>query len=205
MAPTLAEGQRGDDGQRMHQAFVKDAEDDVDGEQSGENENGFGAEGLLVGLQGAGEEAVDGGGHAHALLHLADGEGGVAEGDAGSEIEGDGDGRKEAGVVERERGGVGLAGGHGEEWDVAGGGDAAAAIGMEIDVLETFGTLPILGSDFEHNVVLVQLGVDDGNFGLTEGAVECPDRAIARSGRVLRRSRGRNLDERPGRRSAGRC
>ena len=50
-------GKRGDDGERVHEAFVEDAENDVDREERGENQDGFAAEGLLVGEQGAGEES----------------------------------------------------------------------------------------------------------------------------------------------------
>src|SRR6267378_3897692 len=79
-------GKRGNDGQRMHETFVKDAENDVDRQESGEDQDGFGAQGLLVSQQG--------GRDAHTLFHLFDGESGVAERDAGSQIERDGDGGK---------------------------------------------------------------------------------------------------------------
>jgi hypothetical protein len=42
---------------------------------------------------------------------------------------------------------------------------------LHVDVLQPFGGLPELGRDFEHHVILVELGVDDGDFRLAERAV----------------------------------
>ena len=44
--------------------------------------------------------------------------------------------------------------------------------GMQIDVFQPFRALPILRSDFQHHVVLIELRVDDGHFRLAEGAVQ---------------------------------
>src|ERR1700722_18314530 len=51
-------GKGGDDGQRMDEAFVQDAENDVNRQERGENQDGFGAEGLLISQQGAGEKVA---------------------------------------------------------------------------------------------------------------------------------------------------
>ena len=83
----------------MDEAFVEDAENDIDGEDGGEDEVGLGFEGGLEGLEGAGELAVHGLRHAELLLEAFYGFGGIAEGDAGGEIEGDGDRGEEAGMV----------------------------------------------------------------------------------------------------------
>src|SRR5580700_8851644 len=53
-------GKRGDDGGRVNEAFVREAENEVDREERGENEEGLGTEGLLIGQQGAGEKAAQG-------------------------------------------------------------------------------------------------------------------------------------------------
>ena len=42
---------------------------------------------------------------------------------------------------------------------------------VQVDVFQSLGTLPILRRNFEHNVILIQLRVDDGNFRLAKCAV----------------------------------
>ncbi len=59
-------------------------------------------------LQGSRKHAVDRGGHAHLLFHVVDLGGGLAQGHAGGEIEGDRDGRKLSLVIHGERRGGGL-------------------------------------------------------------------------------------------------
>src|ERR1700692_1579052 len=48
----------------------------------------------------------------------------------------------------------------------------AIASAAHINILQAFRTLPVLRSHFEHNIILVQLLVDDRNFGLTKGTIE---------------------------------
>src|SRR6266481_426631 len=156
----------------MHETFVKDAENDVDRQERGDYQIPFVAERLFVSQQGAGEKATKGSGRANTQLHLLNGEGGVAEGDPGSEIEGEGDGGKETGVIVGERNCVGLAGGHGDEGSVAGGGDVGVSTDVEVDVFQALGALRILRSDFEDDIVLVELGVNDRSLGLTERTVD---------------------------------
>ena len=43
---------------------------------------------------------------------------------------------------------------------------------MKVDVFQSFRALPILGSNFQHHVILIQLRVDDGHFRLAECAVQ---------------------------------
>src|SRR6267143_692468 len=131
-----------------------------------------GSVGMMVSQQGASEKTAQGGREAHTLLHLFDGESGVAERDAGSQIERDGDGGKQTGVVDGEWDGIGLTGGHGDEGGVAGGSDVAACIRMKVNVFQALGTLRIMRSDFEDDVVLVQLSVNDGSLGLTERSID---------------------------------
>src|SRR5580704_5498612 len=125
----------------MHQALVEDAKNDVDSKQRGQNQDRFGAERLLVGLQSSGKKATDRRGHAQTLLHLVDAQGGLAQGDAGCEIEGDGDRGKQTSVVDRERYRVALRCSHGEKRRVARGGNAAASVRVKIYVLEALGGL----------------------------------------------------------------
>jgi hypothetical protein len=72
-------GQGGDDGQRVHQALIKDAQNNVYSQQRGGYQDRLGGQGLLVGLQGAGKKSSDGRWQTHLLLHLVDLEGSVAE------------------------------------------------------------------------------------------------------------------------------
>ena len=85
--PDAGRGQGGDDGQRMHQALIKDAKNNVHSQQSGGYQDGLGGQRRLVGLQGAGEKSLNGGGQTHLLLHLVDLERGIAERKSGSQIE----------------------------------------------------------------------------------------------------------------------
>jgi hypothetical protein len=48
---------------------------------------------------------------------------------------------------------------------------------IQVDVLQPFRALPVRRRHFQHHVILVELGVDDGNLGLAKGAVE---RAVER-------------------------
>ena len=57
---------------------------------------------------------------------------------------------------------------------------------MEIDVIESVGGLRILRIDFQHDIVLIQLSVDDGYFRLAKGAVN----SLVESLRSLSKLRG---------------
>ena len=86
----------------MHEALVQDAEDDVDGDQRGEDEEAFvrertfegGCGSLVVGDDALGEVGV--------FDDLVDGVECLAERVAGGEVERDGDRRKLALVIDRE-------------------------------------------------------------------------------------------------------
>jgi hypothetical protein len=43
---------------------------------------------------------------------------------------------------------------------------------VKIDVFQSFRAFPILRGHFEHHVILIQLGVDDGHFRLSECAIQ---------------------------------
>jgi len=58
MAPTPAEGQRGEDGDGVDVALIQNAEDDVDGDESGESEQRFVGERCFEGGGGALELGV---------------------------------------------------------------------------------------------------------------------------------------------------
>ena len=97
-------GERGDDRDGVDVAFVEDAEHDVDGTQSGEDQEQFVGERVLEGLGCASEAAVDGGGQAHVMAGLLNVVDRVAERHAWLEVEGDGHRRELALVVDGQRG-----------------------------------------------------------------------------------------------------
>src|SRR5439155_25941374 len=87
----------------MNVALVEDAEDDVDGDQGGEDEQRVVGGRGLEGLGGALEARADARGEADPACGALDGGNGVAEGDAGGEVEGEGDGGELPLVVDGER------------------------------------------------------------------------------------------------------
>src|SRR6059036_1170311 len=136
-------GQGGEDGDGVDVALVQDAEDDVHGDEGGEDEEGLVGEGGLEGLGGALEAGVDGGGQPDLALGGLDGADGMAEGDAGGEVEGEGDGGELALVVDGAGRGAGL--------EVTEGGERhlGAAGGLDVDGLEGVGVLLEAGGDLE--------------------------------------------------------
>src|SRR6266545_3554836 len=80
--------QRGENGDGMDVTLVEHAEDDVDGDEGGENEEGLGGQRGLEGLGRALEARPDGDGQPDLPLGVLDGGDGVAEGDPGGEVEG---------------------------------------------------------------------------------------------------------------------
>src|SRR3979490_2449892 len=99
----------------MNEAFVEDAENDVDGSESGKNQNWLIGERILKGLGGALKRSVNGVGHAEfatSLLNVLDGR---AKRSARREIEGKSNRREDALVVDGECGIRGLVVGEGAE------------------------------------------------------------------------------------------
>src|SRR5207302_6122970 len=96
-------GQGGEDRERVDVALVEHAENDIDGGERKQDQYGKGGERGLEGLRASLEAAVDAGGHANIEACALNGGSGLAEGDAGREIEGQGGGRGQALVIDRER------------------------------------------------------------------------------------------------------
>ena len=65
-------GERGEDRDGVDVAFVKNAQNDVDGDESGENQNQFVGEGCFEGGGGSLESGLDAGGHVEAFLRRGD-------------------------------------------------------------------------------------------------------------------------------------
>ncbi len=63
---------------------------------------------------------------------------------------------------------------------------------MEEDGLQTFRALPVFRSDLEDDVVLIQLRIDQRDFGLTEGGVQRSIEGLSRLTLTLPQSRDRS-------------
>ncbi len=182
-------GERREDGDGVDVALVEDAEHDVDGDEGGEDQEELVGAGGLEGLGGALEGAVDGGGEADVAFGLLDLDHGIAEGVAGEEIEGDGDGGKLSLVVDSEGRGGGCITGEGAE------GDLRAAGAADVEVTERVGVLTEGGVDLHDDVVLVEGVVDRGGLPLAEGIVE---RGIDHGGGDAEAGGGGAVDFEPG-------
>ena len=79
--------QRGENRKRMNQALVKDAKDNVDSDQRGENEVGLVLERILESLRRSLEGGVHGGRHSHVALSLLERGYSITERDVRGEIE----------------------------------------------------------------------------------------------------------------------
>ena len=91
---------------RVDVAFVQHAEDDVDGDERGENQDAAHSAARPERSGGALERGLNAERHADVFLRLVDGFGGFAEGSVRSEIEGNGDDRELSLVIDRERRGT---------------------------------------------------------------------------------------------------
>ena len=159
-------GQRGENGHGVDVALVEHPEDDVDGDERGQDEKGLGGQRGLEGLGRALEARPDGGGQPDLPLGVLDGGDGVAEGDAGGEVEGQRHRRKLPLVIDGERGGARHEAGEGGQ------GHLRPRRRLHVDALERVGIFLVGGQDLEHHVVLVQLGVDGRDLALAEGVVQ---------------------------------
>src|ERR1700733_9027188 len=146
--------QRGDNRERVHQALIENAENDVDSQQCSDDEIGLSAERLLIGQEGSCKEAVNSLWGTEPVLHLLNKVGGLTQGHIRSEVEGNGSRGEDAGMRHRNGCGGGLSLGHGAQWD-----DASPTI--QVDIFQAFGRLPVRWSDLQYNVVLIHLRVDE--------------------------------------------
>ncbi|MEJ0041851.1 MAG: hypothetical protein WDM81_06410 [Rhizomicrobium sp.] len=94
-------GEGRQDGQRVDVALVEHAQDEIDRDERGGDEIGFGGERILEGLRVALERSDHGAGRADLHLSAPDGVRRLAERHAGRQIEGQGDGGKLPVVIDR--------------------------------------------------------------------------------------------------------
>ena len=96
--------ERGENGQRVNQALVQDAENDIDGDKRSEDEIRLIPQRILKCLRGSLEGRVDGRGHAQVALRFFEGGNRVTQSYIWSEVEGKRDGRILALMIDRQRG-----------------------------------------------------------------------------------------------------
>ncbi len=168
---------RGKNGDGMDVTFVQNTKDDINGDERGENEQRLIGNGAKKRRGRALERGLHALWHADCISNVVDCFCGVAKRGIGSQVEGNGDNRKLALVIDGQRTGAGLKARKGAQWNLA------AVRGMDIDVLQRAGILLEVRSDFHYYVVLVQLGENRGDLALAEcvvervvdiGGVECP-------------------------------
>jgi hypothetical protein len=155
-----------EDGDRVDVALVEHAQDEVDGDQRGQDQQRLVGERRLERLRGALEAAVDGGGQVERADRLGRGGDRGAQRDARREVERQGHYRELALVTDRERRGGLRHPAHGPQRH-------GAAVGTrEIDVVEPRRRLSDLRDHLEHDAVLVQLREHGRDLALSEGVVE---------------------------------
>ena len=96
-------GQARQDRERMDEAFVEDAEHEVDHEHREQQQDAHTLQGALEGLRRAAEGGVDRGGNLHRRHCLVDLLDGLGQGHAGAHVEGERDRRQLPEVGDRER------------------------------------------------------------------------------------------------------
>ena len=138
-------GERREDRHRVDVALVEHAEDDVDGDERGRDEQPLARQRVLEGLGGA-REARD---HArrehHVALRGVDRVDGLAERRVGREVEGEGDARELPLVGDRERGARRLVVDDRRDRDLR------SVAGLHEDLRQRVGALLVLRRDVEQN------------------------------------------------------
>src|SRR5262245_31127140 len=150
----------------MHEAFVENAEHDVDRDDRRQNQPGLPGQRAreLIGI--AGVATNHRGGHAYLLLRLADGGYRIAERSTVREIEADGDGGELVLVKDGERCRPALDLGNRAQWHLS------AARTWYVQPRQRVGIVLVLRHGLQHHAILVRLGVNGGDLPLAEGVVE---------------------------------
>ena len=101
-SPNTGRRKRGKNRDRMDEALIQDAEDDVNGNESGEDEQRHVGQRISEGCGGALEIGLQPRRHVHILLHFGDSRNCSAERGVGGQIEGNRNRRKLSLMVDRE-------------------------------------------------------------------------------------------------------
>src|SRR5579859_6256665 len=158
--------QRGKNRDGVDEAFVKDAEDDINGDESGEDEHGLIGERILERSRGALKLSLNARRQIQIGFGGVDGIDGVAERGVGRQVERKSDDGKLALMIQGERGGIGF--------DASEGGkrNLRAVGGVDVNILERIGILLELRVHFHDDVILIELRVNRGDLALAEGVVQ---------------------------------
>ena len=164
--PHSGGGQRGEDGDGVHQVFIQDAQHQVDGDDGRQDEQRLPRQGGLERPRRAAEAAPNAHGHAqlgHSVVH---GIGRLRQRHARRQAEADGAGRRAALVVDGQR--------------RVGGGDACkrgerhllAHVVHKEEAAQRLGALQVLRRGLHHHAVLVEGVVDDAHLPLPKGVIQ---------------------------------
>ena len=150
----------------MNVAFIQDTQHKIDCHQGRSDKHGLTREGVLKRLRYPLKAAAYGGWQANLARRPLNRRDRVAQCRVGCEIERDGDGRKQALVIDDERRRRRCVVGEGTERH------QIAVRRPHIDVLEAIGILQEARLHFQHHMVLIQRLVHRGDLTLAEGIIE---------------------------------
>src|ERR1700732_384006 len=150
----------------MDVAFVENAENDVTGDESRENQERLARQGGLESLCRALKTCIDRNWHADFTLGRIDGIHGVAQRDIRSSVKRKGYDRKLALVIHGESRRLLLEAGKRAQWNLR------PVRGLHVDNFQRVWVLRELSIDLQHDVILIQLGEHRGDLPLTERVVE---------------------------------
>src|SRR6266849_4696549 len=173
----------------MDIAFVENAENDVNGDQRGENQDRLVGKRAQEGRGRSLERGLNAWRHAELVFDAVDGVDGFAQRGIGSQIEGKGDYRKLSLVIDRQGGVAGLEARKCAERNLrrwrgadrpgrrADGGAGTGRRGLaggraHVDVFQRIGVLLKLRIDLQNHVILIELGENRGDQALAESVVE---------------------------------
>src|SRR5713226_3447736 len=182
-------GQRRKNGDGMDVAFIENAENDVNGDQRGENQDRLVGKRAQEGRGRSLERGLNAWRHAELVFDAVDGVDGFAQRGIGSQIEGKGDYRKLSLVIDRQGGVAGLEARKCAERNLccwrgadrpgrrADGGDGTGRWGLaggraHVDIFQRVGILLELRIDLQHYVVLIELRENRGDQALAERVVK---------------------------------
>src|SRR6266403_4219495 len=150
----------------MNVALVQNAENDVDGYESRQDEDGFIGQGLEKSSRRALESGLNARRHVQFLLRGIDGVYGVAKRPIGSQIERESHDGKLALMIERQSGVARIKAREGAERDLR-------AVGrFYINIFQRIRILLELRIDFHDHVILIELGKNRGDLALAKSVVK---------------------------------
>ena len=150
----------------MNEAFVENAENDVDSDERGKDEDGLIRQRYLECGRSALKSSLDAGRHIEVGFGGVDGVNSVAEGGIGREIERESDDGKLALMIQGEGSGISFDSREGRQRNLR------AVRGVDINIFERIGILLKLRVHFHDDVILIELRINGGDLTLAEGVVQ---------------------------------